>query len=142
MEKYKDANASVEERVEDLLGRMTLEEKVAQLCGDLPYSVVRKGKVDRDALRKRFPDGHGRFTQYSMVGLADPVTIAELSNEIQRYFVEETRLGIPVALQSEDLCGYPAAGGTLFPSMMNVAATWEPALAEKMSSVIDRKSVV
>lgn len=140
MEKYKDANASVEERVEDLLGRMTLEEKVAQLCGDLPYSVVRKGKVDHDALRKRFPDGHGRFTQYSMVGLADPVAIAELSNEIQRYFVEETRLGIPVALQSEDLCGYPAAGGTLFPSMMNVAATWEPALAEKMSSVIGQEA--
>ena len=100
---------------------MTLEEKVAQLCGDLPYSVVHGGKVSHEALEEKFPNGHGRFTQYSLVGLVDPVQIAEISNEIQRYFVEETRLGIPVALQSEDLCGYPGAGGTLFPSMTNVA---------------------
>lgn len=140
MEVYKDPTASVEERVEDLLGRMTLEEKVAQLCGDLPNSVVKAGVVSREALRERFPDGHGRFTQYSMVGLADPVQIAQISNEIQRYFVEETRLGIPVALQSENLCGYPAAGGTLFPSMTNVAATWEPELAKEMASVIGQES--
>ena len=140
MEVYKDASASIEERVEDLLGRMTLEEKVAQLCGDLPYSVVHGGEVNHEALKEKFPDGHGRFTQYSMVGLVDPVQIAEVSNEIQRYFVEETRLGIPVALQSEDLCGYPGAGGTLFPSMTNVAATWEPELAKEMASVIGQEA--
>lgn len=140
MELYKDANAPIEERVEDLLGRMTLEEKVAQLCGDLPFSVVRAGKVDREALKERFPDGHGRFTQYSLLGIADPEDIANITNEIQRYFVEETRLGIPVALQSEDLCGYPAAGGTLFPSMTNVAATWEPELAKDMAGIIGQEA--
>ena len=97
MERYKDPGAPIEERVEDLLGRMTLEEKVAQLCGDLPYSVVHGGKVSHEALEEKCPNGHGRFTQYSLVGLVDPVQIAEISNEIQRYFVEETRLGIPVA---------------------------------------------
>ena len=140
MELYKDPNAAVEDRVEDLLGRMTLEEKVAQLCGDLPYTVMKDGRVNPDALREKFPNGHGRFTQYSMVGLADPVQIAKTSNEIQHYFVEETRLGIPVALQSEDLCGYPAAGGTLFPSMTNMAATWEPELAHDMASIIGQEA--
>lgn len=140
MERYKDPGAPIEERVEDLLGRMTLEEKVAQLCGDLPYSVVHGGKVSHEALEEKFPNGHGRFTQYSLVGLVDPVQIAEISNEIQRYFVEETRLGIPVALQSEDLCGYPGAGGTLFPSMTNVAATWEPELAKEMAGVIGQEA--
>lgn len=140
MELYKDANAPIEERVEDLLGRMTLEEKVAQLCGDLPFSVVRAGKVDREALKERFPDGHGRFTQYSLLGIADPEDIANITNEIQRYFVEETRLGIPVALQSEDLCGYPAVGGTIFPSMTNVAATWEPELAKDMAGIIGQEA--
>lgn len=69
-----------------------------------------------------------------------PEQIAAISNEIQRYFVEETRLGIPVALQSENLCGYPAAEGTLFPAMINVASAWEPELAEVMAKIIGQES--
>ena len=137
---YKDPSHSVPERVEDLLSRMTLEEKAAQLCGNLPASFLQDGKVDIDTLREKFPHGHGRFTQYSMVGIVDPVQIAEISNALQHYFVEETRLGIPVALQTENLCGYPAAGGTLFPAQINVGCTWEPELAGKMAEVIGQES--
>lgn len=140
MEIYKDASRPIPERVEDLLSRMTLEEKAAQLCGDLPVSFMEDGKVNLDALREQFPDGHGRFTQYSLVGIADPAVIAQVTNEVQRYFVEETRLGIPVALQTENLCGYPAAGGTIFPSMINMASTWEPELMEKVADIIGEES--
>ena len=140
MEKYKDPNVSVEERIEDLLARMTLEEKAAQLCGDLAASFIKDGKPDMDLLRDKFKDGHGRFTQYSLVGLVDPNQIAEITNMVQKYFVEETRLGIPVALQSENLCGYPAAGGTLFPAQINLGCTWEPELAEKMAEIIGEES--
>ena len=140
MEIYKDSSRPVSERVEDLLSRMTLEEKAAQLCGDLPASFMLDGKVSPVLLREKFPHGHGRFTQYSMIGIADPVQLAEISNELQRYFVEETRLGIPVALQSENLCGYPAAGGTLFPAQINVGCTWDPELAEQMASVIGQET--
>ena len=136
---YKDPSKSTEERVEDLLKRMTLEEKAAQLCGNLPASVVVNGKADKELLRKQFPDGHGRFTQFSMVGLTDPEIIAQAANDIQRYFVEETRLGIPVALQSENLCGYPGAYGTLFPAMVNAASTWEPELVEEMARIIGQE---
>ena len=76
MEIYKDKNQTTEARVEDLLSRMTLEEKAAQLCGDLAAAFIVDGKVDINALREKFPDGHGRFTQYSLVGLVDPVQIA------------------------------------------------------------------
>ena len=62
---------------------------------------------------EKFKDGHGRITQYSLVGLVSPKQIAEITNQLQDFFVNETRLGIPVALQSENLCGYPGAGGTL-----------------------------
>lgn len=140
MEIYKDKNQTTEARVEDLLSRMTLEEKAAQLCGDLAAAFIVDGKVDINALREKFLDGHGRFTQYSLVGLVDPVQIAEISNQVQEYFVKETRLGIPVALQTENLCGYPAAGGTLFPAMINMGCTWEPSLAEKMSAIIGQES--
>lgn len=140
MELYKDSSQTVEARVEDLLSRMTLEEKVAQLCGDLPMELVADGMPSVELLKKKFPHGHGRLTQYSTIGLADPMRIARLSNVLQKYFVEETRLGIPVALQSENLCGYPAMGGTLFPSQMNAACTWEPELVEAMSRIIGQES--
>lgn len=140
MELYKDKNQPVAARVEDLLSRMTLEEKAAQLCGDLAAAFIEDGKVSMDALREKYPNGHGRFTQYSIVGLVDPVQIAKISNQVQEYFVNETRLGIPVALQTENLCGYPAAGGTLFPAMINLGCTWEPELAEEMSAIIGQES--
>lgn len=136
---YKDSTQPVETRVEDLLSRMTLEEKAAQLCGDLPMFVA-MGGISDEVMREKYPHGHGRFTQFSTLGLMSVEQIAHVANQIQKYFVEETRLGIPVAFQSENLCGYPAAGGTLFPSMTNVAATWEPGLAEKMSGIIGEES--
>lgn len=140
MEVYKDPGKPIEERVEDLLSKMTLEEKVAQLCGDLAASFIEDSEVNMDLLREKFADGHGRFTQYSLVGLADPEQIARISNQVQKFFVEETRLGIPVALQTENLCGYPAKGGTLFPAMVNMGCTWEPELAEKMAQIIGQES--
>ena len=140
MEKYKDPSVPIPERVEDLLSKMTLEEKAAQLCGDLASSFLEDGKVNPQLLKEKFPNGHGRFTQYSLVGLVDPMQIAKISNEVQHYFVEETRLGIPVALQTENLCGYPAAGGTLFPAMINLGCTFEPELAQEMSHIIGQES--
>ena len=137
---YKDPSQPVDVRVEDLLSRMTLEEKAAQLCGDLAASFIVDGKLSHEALKEKFKDGHGRITQYSLVGLVSPKQIAEITNELQDFFVNETRLGIPVALQSENLCGYPGAGGTLFPAQINVGSTWEPELAEEMSSIIGQES--
>jgi len=119
---------------------MTLEEKAAQLCGGLPAAFVENGEVSLPKLRETYPHGHGRFTQYSLAGLTDSAAIARITNQVQRYFIEETRLGIPVALQSENLCGYPAAGGTLFPAMINLASTWEPELAGRIAEVIGRES--
>lgn len=139
MEIYKDSSRPVKERVEDLLSRMTLEEKASQLCGNLPASVIVDGEVDAERLHQ-FADGLGRITQYSLVGLVSPEKIADATNKIQRYFVEETRLGIPVALQSENLCGYPGQGGTLFPAMINLASTWEPELAKDMAEIIGEES--
>lgn len=136
MEIYKNPEFSIEERVEDLISKMTLEEKVAQLCGNLSPSFIVDGKVDEESLERNFPNGHGRFTQFSTVGIVDPKMIAKISNQVQKYFVEKTRLGIPVALQTENLCGYPGKGGTLYPSQLNLGCTWEPELAREMAKNI------
>ena len=60
---YKDPSQPVDVRVEDLLSRMTLEEKAAQLCGDLAASFIVDGKLSHEALKEKFKDGHGRITQ-------------------------------------------------------------------------------
>ncbi len=128
---YKNSAYSIEDRVNDLLSRMTLEEKVMQLCGELPSNFIVKGKIDYNKLKSFGKNGYGRITQYSLVGLVNPDKIVKISNEIQKFFVEETRLGIPVILQSESLAGYPGKNGTIFPSMLNVASTWDTDLIKK-----------
>lgn len=140
MELYKDPGQPVAARVEDLLSRMTLEEKAAQLCGDLAASFIVDGEVSMDALRTKFADGHGRFTQFSIVGMVDPEQIARIANQVQDFFVKETRLGIPVALQTENLCGMPIASGSLFPAQVNMGCTWKPELAREMAAVIGQET--
>ena len=139
-ELYRDPSASIAERVEDLLSRMTLEEKAMQLCGNLPANVLDDGKVNREKLKELFPNGLGRITQYSLAGLGSPEQIAKVTNELQDYFVHGTRLGIPVALQSENLCGYPSAGGTVFPAPINVGSTWKPEDAGAASAIIGQET--
>ena len=96
MEKYKDPALPVDERVEDQLSRMTLEEKAAQLCGNLAVSFMEDGKVDMDALREQF-SGWSRpvYPVFTGRNWLDPMVIAEVTNQLQHFFVEETRLGIP-----------------------------------------------
>lgn len=81
---YKDKTQSMEARVEDLLSRMTLEEKAAQLCGDLPMFAA-MGEITDEAMREKYPDGHGRFTQFSTLGLASAEQIAHIANQIQKW---------------------------------------------------------
>ncbi|SHE51739.1 glycoside hydrolase family 3 N-terminal domain-containing protein [Alkalibacter saccharofermentans] len=137
---YKDKHQPSNVRVDDLLSKMTIEEKVAQLCSDLPVNFVENGELNNEA-KIKFKDGLGRITQYSTLGLISASSIAKTSNDIQRFFVEETRLGIPVMLQGENLCGYPGAGGTLFPSQINLGSTFKPELAKEMAEVISEETM-
>ena len=68
-----------------------------------------------------------------------PARVAELYNAIQRFLVERTRLGIPAIVHEECLNGYSGRGGTVFPQIIGVASTWEPALVEQMGAVIRRE---
>jgi beta-glucosidase len=137
---YKDSTQPIAIRVDDLISRMSVNEKAAQLCSDLPMNFVEDGKVKYDEVRAKYSDGLGRITQYNTLGLISANSIAKLSNQIQKYFVEETKHGIPVILQGENLCGYPGSGGTLFPSMINLGSAFRPDLTEKMAEVISEET--
>lgn len=138
---YFDAKLPVDQRVEDLLSRMTLEEKLAQLCSDMVNSLMGLSQdALPQALYKEHPHGLGRYTQYSVAGLGSARQAAELANRLQEYYCKHTRLGIPVTLQTENLSGYPGAGGTIFPSMLNAAAAFDEKLVEQTATAIGQET--
>lgn len=148
---YRDPQAPIEQRVEDLLARMTLEEKIAQIT--TVWSRKNElfdaaGRFDPARARELFPAGIGHFARPNdLRGLGSPwqtpfrderQTI-ELVNALQRYAVEQTRLGIPVLFHEEGLHGYAARGATHFPQSIALASTWDPELLTRVFSVVARE---
>ena len=132
---YKDANKIILERIEDLLQRMTLKEKVAQL-----YCMVNHGQMDPIKNAKdNFKHGVGTLAFLNSSQTGDTKKDMETLNRIQKFFVEETRLGIPVLAHNEGIAGAQIPGATTFPQSMNVASTWEPELAAKMGEVVKKQ---
>jgi beta-glucosidase len=136
---YQDRTLSPAQRAEDLLQRMTLEEKVAQMLGiwqqKVQALVDEGGRFDEAKARARFGEGHG----LGQVGRPSDAggglgarANAELTNAIQRFFVETSRLGIPVIFHEECLHGQAALEGTSFPQPIGLGATFDPALVERL----------
>ena len=140
---YKDPSLSVERRTADLLSRMTPEEKFWQLFmipGDLSLGKdrLRNGVFGLQiATAASGPGGSGQMLSY---GESGPVRgVAERINAIQRFFVEETRLGIPAVFFDETLHGLVRDGATAFPQSVGLAATWDAGLMEKVATAIARE---
>lgn len=135
-ETYQDPTAGVAERVADLLGRMTIEEKVAQLGAIWLTSLVRDETFDEEHVAKRLANGIGQVTRIgASTGLSADQS-AELGNAIQRVCIERTRLGIPVVIHEEGVGGFLSRGATVFPQGLGLAATWDPDLVREVADVI------
>ena len=139
---YKNSSLSSARRVKDLLARMTLEEKAAQmLCiwQKKPETMTdAEGNFDLAKARKSFRDGRGlgQVGRPSDAGGGrNPRQMAELTNAIQKFFLENSRLGIPVIFHEECLHGHAAPGGTSFPQPIALGATFNPGLVEKLFSM-------
>ncbi len=148
---YEDPSAPVAARVEDLLSRMTLEEKIAQLTcvwNRKSELLDAAGNFDPAKARAAFPAGIGQVARPSdLRGGGDPLQqpfrnarqTVDLVDAIQRYAVNDTRLGIPVLFHEEALHGYVARDATSFPQAIALASAWDPELLTRVFSIVARE---
>jgi beta-glucosidase len=133
---YRDPALSLEERLEALLGLMTREEKVAQLGSAWVFQIAERGRLAPGAAAALLRNGIGHITRVSGASSLRPEEAAGLANTIQRYLVEETRLGIPAIVHEEICSGLMARDATVFPQAIGLASTWEPELARSLAGAI------
>jgi beta-glucosidase len=143
---YQDPGLSTEKRVDDLLGRMTLEEKTAQMHAlwlilsedgrHRPRQDDFTGGTDPEAVQKALGHGLGQISRALGSHGVDPRAGVRALNRLQRFLREQTRLGIPAMSHEECLVGLMARGATMFPSALAYGATFDPELVERVARAI------
>ena len=133
---YQNATCSISERVQDLLARMTLAEKIAQLGSYWVYELQDEQGFSESKAAPLIGHGIGQITRVGGGSTLAPQDSARMANAIQAYLINHTRLGIPAIVHEECCSGYLALGATCFPQIIGLASTWTPELAEQMTAVI------
>jgi beta-glucosidase len=135
---YRQSNLPIEDRVRDLVKRMTVEEKARQLdmYAGIPDFVDKALDKTHAAPDAKFQTRNAErlWATLGVGSVHDLYPSAELSNEIQHWTIEHSRLGIPAIFIEEGLHGY--SDGTVFPAPINLAATWDPGLARHTAAAI------
>jgi beta-glucosidase len=144
---FQNPNLPIDERVKDLLGRMTLEEKTAQMMcvwmgkpndnAGIPKEQLPFGGKFSPALAKQtMPNGIGQFARQRE--LLTPRESAEYANAAQKWLKENTRLGIPAVFHDEILHGNMSSGSTVFPTPLSLAASWDTDLISRVFTTAAR----
>ena len=146
---YKDTLKSAQERADDLLSRMTLDEKLGQLLCPLGWPMYEKEETSvriTDAFRDFVQKQHGGmlwatfradpWTRKTLETGLNPRLAVQAYNALQHYAIDSTRLGIPIILAEEAPHGHMAIGTTVFPTSIGLSATWDTELIEQVGQVI------
>lgn len=149
---YKNPRLSIEQRVADLLSRMTVEEKVGQLLCPLGWEMYEiKGNAVSlsDKFKQLIKERHAGmlwatfradpWTKKTLDNGLNPALAAKAGNALQKYVMENTRLGIPMFLAEEAPHGHMAIGATVFPTGIGMAATWSPQLINEVGKAIGKE---
>ncbi|MBO8448485.1 MAG: glycoside hydrolase family 3 C-terminal domain-containing protein [Bacteroidetes bacterium] len=149
---YEDPAADIEARVEDLLSRMTLDEKTCQMVTLYGYQRVLQDDLPTPEWKEKlWKDGIGAIDEHlnGFKGWGVPVSDnpnvwpasrhAWALNEVQRFFVEETRLGIPVDFTNEGIRGVESYRATNFPTQLGIGHTWNRDLVRQIGRITGRE---
>ena len=149
MDVYEDPSASIDDRIEDLLSQMNLDEKTCQMATLYGYRRVLQDQLPTPEWKnKLWKDGIGAIDEHlnSFVGWNIPLATespyiwppskhAWALNQVQKFFVEETRLGIPVDFTDEGIRGVEAYKSTNFPTQLGLGSTWDRELIYKVGEI-------
>ncbi|HEY3388731.1 MAG TPA: glycoside hydrolase family 3 protein, partial [Prolixibacteraceae bacterium] len=136
---FKDSTLPVEKRIDNLLSQMTTDEKISQMDMYWGKEVANVEKHDAVSWSEEKVTAALGLTGVGSVHDLYPLS-AEISNQIQKYAVEKTRLGIPVMFIEEGLHGYCGNGSTTFPIPLQLASAWDTTLVRKVGHVIAAES--
>ncbi|MGI9036935.1 MAG: glycoside hydrolase family 3 N-terminal domain-containing protein [Pyrinomonadaceae bacterium] len=147
---YKNPKLSIDERVKDLLARMTLEEKVAQMtCLWMEKPNVNSSNISKEQMplggefspelaKQKMPNGIGQFARQREE--RDAKRAAEYANAVQKWLIENTRLQIPAIFHDEILHGAMSKGATVFPVPLSMASSWDTNLVSRVFTVAARQT--
>jgi len=125
--------------VEKILNQLTLDEKLAQIGSYWMFDLQTSSVLDWEKTANKLKHGIGQITRLGGASTLDPVNAAKASNSLQKFLLEKTRLGIPAIIHEECCAGTMSLGGTMFPQMLGLASTFQPELAEAMTSTIRKQ---
>ncbi len=134
--RHMDSTLPIDARVSALISEMTLDEKLAQLGSYYVYELLDGLTFSPAKAEKLLHNGVGHITRIGGASNVQPTESAALANNIQKFLVEHTRLGIPAIVHEECCSGYMARGATVFPQAIGVASTWEPELVQNQTCAL------
>ena len=136
---FRNSSLTASERASLLLREMTIEEKAQQLTCVMPTALLDSKGLRADKVGDVLGQGIGQVSPLTSTGGTNPQRIANEVNLIQRYLLENTRLGIPAVFHNEAIAGTQAPGHTVFPTETGIAATFSPELSKKMGDLVSKQ---
>ena len=130
----------MEERIKNLIERMSVEEKIAQLGSVYITGLVEGGKISREKMDKFLKNGIGQISRaFGGMKESEPEVPEEFVYQIKKFLREETNLKIPAMFHEECLSGFMTNRATTFPQAIGMASTWNPGLIQKITTVIRKQ---
>lgn len=118
------SNKEIDAKVEVIMSRMTLEEKLAQIEGIRPNDLMIDGKLSLEKCREIIPHGIGHFCQFSSSLTKSPSELRDFVREIQHYLMTQTSTKIPAIFHEEAITGFATQGATTFPQQIGMGCSW------------------
>ncbi|HIJ70783.1 MAG TPA: beta-glucosidase [Planctomycetes bacterium] len=139
---YKNSSLTIPHRVENLLSKMTIKEKLAQTyCRHIYDDTLDEdgNPCLEDGITQTLPYGIGQLGKPNWAFDKGPKQSAQIANKIQKMVIEGNRLGIPAIFHEEGLHGLWARGSTVFPQAIGLSCSWNPKLVEEVFKVISKE---